>query len=353
MKFATIPDGTRDGRVVMVSRDTRRSRPLDPLAHTLQQVLDDWRHLEARLQAIYADFDEHESSADSSFDPRATLAPLPRAFHWVDGSAYVPHIELVRRARGAAMPPEFWTEPIVYQGGSDDLIGPFADVPFVSVEHGIDFEAELGVIVTDVPLGTSAASAGDNIKLLTLLNDWSLRALIPQELAKGFGFYQSKPATGFGGIVVTPDELGSAWDGKRATGAVEIHRSGIPFGCPMAGIDMTFDFTTLIAHVARTRRLGAGTIVGAGTITNRDETRGSACIAERRAREIISLGSATTPYLGFGETVRIEMFDAQRRSIFGPIEQRVISADPLNLQYVVPSTTQGSDGGALSSRDPA
>jgi fumarylacetoacetate (FAA) hydrolase len=324
VKFATLVNGTRDGKVVIVSRDAQRCRPIERLALTLQQVLDAWADLEPRLQAIYADMNRHESAQDSRFNLKHTLAPLPRAYHWVDGSAYVPHIELVRRARGADMPLEFWTDPIVYQGGSDDLLGPFADVSFGSTDQGIDFEAELGVIVTDVPPGTRAAEAAPHIKLLTLINDWSLRALIPRELGKGFGFYQSKPATGFAGIVVTPDELGAAWDGCKAIGPVGIWRNGEWFGCPIAGTDMMFDFPSLIEHAARTRRLGAGTIVGAGTICNRDESRGCACIAERRAREIIRTGAAVTPYFDFGESVRIEMCDVEGRSIFGPIAQRVV-----------------------------
>jgi fumarylacetoacetate (FAA) hydrolase len=325
MKLASLPSSTRDGCLVVVSRDLRRMRHQN-IAATLQQAIDAWAEVEPQLQTVYADLNGSPVAADPPFELSQVLAPLPRAYHWVDGSAYVAHIELVRRARGADMPPSFWTEPIIYQGGSDDLLGPFVDVPFLSVDHGIDCEAELGVIVTDVEMGTDAETARSHIKLLTLINDWSLRNLIPAELAKGFGFYQSKPATGFAGVVVTPDELDRNWDGARAHGPVTVYRDAELIGDPIAGTDMTFDFPTLIAYAARTRRLAAGTIVGAGTICNRDESRGSACIAERRAREMIRDGAAHTPYFKFGERVRIEMRDAQGNSIFGAIDQRVTQA---------------------------
>lgn len=322
MKLATLADGTRDGQLIIVSRDLLWTRP-GRIARTMQQAIDNWSDVEAELQAAYADLSRGPSSSDMPLDLSKVSAPLPRAYHWVDGSAYVAHIELVRRARGADMPPEFWSEPIVYQGGSDDLLAPLADAPFGSTEYGIDCEAELGVIVTDVPAGADEEIARRSIKLLTLINDWSLRNLIPGELAKGFGFYQSKPATGFAGVVVTPDELGAGWDGRRAFGPVRVQRGTELLGTPVAGVDMTFDFPALIVHAARTRRLGAGTIVGAGTICNRDESRGSACIVERRARELLRTGEPRTPYLQFGEIVRIEMWDERAGSVFGPIAQRV------------------------------
>ncbi|MGQ0835318.1 MAG: fumarylacetoacetate hydrolase family protein, partial [Gammaproteobacteria bacterium] len=254
-------------------------------------------------------------------------APLPRAYHWVDGSAYVNHVELVRKARGADMPPSFWTDPLVYQGGSDDLLGPCDDALFVSEEHGIDLEAEVAVITDDVPIGTSPASAAAHVKLVLLVNDWSLRNLIPGELAKGFGFYQSKPATAFSPAAVTPDELGPAWrDGK-------VHRplgsfiNGKHLGAPDAGVDMTFSFHDLIAHATKTRRLGAGAIIGSGTVSNYDRSRGSACLAERRTLEQLEHGAPRTPFLKFGDRVRIEMQDEKGRSIFGAIDQRVVRAD--------------------------
>jgi fumarylacetoacetate (FAA) hydrolase len=244
----------------------------------------------------------------------------------VDGSAYVNHVELVRRARGADMPPSFWTDPLVYQGGSDDFLGPTQDSPFVSEAHGIDMEAEVAVIVDDVPLGIDVLAAREHIKLILLANDWSLRNLIPAELAKGFGFYQSKPATAFSPVAVTPDELGGAWDGGKVSLPLVTHVNGNLFGKPNAGVDMTFDFPTLIAHAAKTRRLCAGTLIGSGTVSNYDRTLGSSCIAERRALETIDVGKVATPFLKFGDVVRIEMFSDHNQSIFGCIEQRVVNA---------------------------
>jgi fumarylacetoacetate (FAA) hydrolase len=254
------------------------------------------------------------------------MAPLPRAYQWVDGSAYVNHVELVRRARGAEMPPSFWTDPLVYQGGSDDFLGPTQDAVFVDEEHGIDMESEVAVIVDDVPMGTSARAAREHIKLFLLANDWSLRNLIPAELAKGFGFYQSKPATAFSPVAVTPDELGGAWDGGKVSLPLRTHLNGELFGEPDAGLDMTFDFPALIAHAAKTRNLRAGTIVGSGTVSNVDRSTGSSCIAERRSLEQIKYGRPRTPFLKHGDRIRIEMFDKDGNSIFGAIDQRVVIA---------------------------
>ncbi|RPH62012.1 MAG: FAA hydrolase family protein, partial [Burkholderiales bacterium] len=254
------------------------------------------------------------------------LAPLPRAHHWVDGSAYVNHVELVRKARGVEMPPSFWTDPLVYQGGSDDFLPPTADVPVASEEFGIDLEAEVAVVTDDVPMGTGSAEARRHIRLVMLVNDWSLRNLIPAELAKGFGFYQSKPATSFSPVAVTPDELGDAWDGGKVALPLVSHVNGELFGRPEAGVDMTFDFPRLIEHVTRTRRLGAGAIVGSGTVSNYDRSRGSSCLAERRMLEQVEQGRAITPFLRFGDRVRIEMFDRDGRSIFGAIDQQVVPA---------------------------
>jgi fumarylacetoacetate (FAA) hydrolase len=242
----------------------------------------------------------------------------------VDGSAYVNHVELVRKARGAEMPASFWTDPLVYQGGSDDLLGPRDDAPFADESWGIDLEAEVAVITDDVPMGTSAAQAGGHIKLLALVNDWSLRALIPGELAKGFGFYQSKPATSFSPVVVTPDELGAAWRDSRVHLPLVSRINGNEFGHPDAGTDMTFNFAQLIEHVTRTRRLGAGAIVGSGTVSNYDRSRGSSCLAEKRSLEQIESGSAQTPFLKFGDVVSIEMLDPAGNSIFGRLENRVV-----------------------------
>jgi len=255
-------------------------------------------------------------------------SPLPRAYQWADASAYVNHVELVRKARGAEMPPSFWTEPLMYQGGSDDLLGAHDDVPVGSEEYGIDLEAEVAVITDDVPMGTGSAEARAHILLLTLVNDWSLRNLIPGELQKGFGFYQSKPATSFSPVAATPDELGDAWDGSRVHLPLESHVNDQLLGRPDAGIDMTFDFPTLLAHAARTRRLGAGSILGSGTVSNYDRSRGSSCLAERRMLEQIEGGKPVTPFLRFGDRVRVEMFDRAGRSIFGAIDQRVVAATP-------------------------
>jgi fumarylacetoacetate (FAA) hydrolase len=238
----------------------------------------------------------------------------------------VNHVELVRKARGATMPESFWTDPLVYQGGSDDFLPPTADAPFGSEDFGIDLEGEVAVVTDDVPMGVDAAAARDHVRLLMLVNDWSLRNLIPGELAKGFGFYQSKPATAFSPVAVTPDELGDAWRDARVHLPLVVHVNGGPFGRPNAGVDMTFDFGQLIAHAAKTRRLGAGSIVGSGTVSNRDRGSGSTCLAERRMLETLDLGKPMTPFLSFGDRVRFEMLDGAGRSIFGAIDQRVVRA---------------------------
>lgn len=325
MKLASVKGG-RDGRLVVVSRDLTRCVPADGIAATLQAALDDWAAAAPPLAALAARLEAGTVAAAKPFDPRDCAAPLPRAHHWADGSAYVNHVELVRKARGAEMPASFWTDPLIYQGGSDDLLGPTDDAPFASEDFGIDLEAEIAVIVDDVPMGTTPDAAAEHIRLLALVNDWSLRNLIPGELAKGFGFYQSKPATAFSPVAVTPDELGDAWrDGKVHLPLVS-HINGAHFGAPDAGVDMTFGFPRLIAHAARTRRLGAGAIVGSGTVSNYDRSRGSSCLAERRTLELLAEGRPKTPFLHFGDRVRIEMFDAAGRSIFGAIDQRVVPA---------------------------
>lgn len=324
MKLASLRAG-RDGRLVVVNDALTQYVPAGGIAPTLQDALDDWARLGPRLHDLYVALEAHQSKEAQDFEPRACCAPLPRAFHWVDGSAYVNHVELVRKARGAEMPPSFWTDPLVYQGGSDDLLGPMEDAQFASEDWGIDLEAEVAVVVGDVPMGSTADDVrrrGD-IRLLLLVNDWSLRNLIPNELAKGFGFYQSKPATAFAPVAVTPDELGEAWDGGKVHLPVTSTVNDVPFGAPNAGVDMTFDFPTLVAHCAKTRNLRAGTIVGSGTVSNYDRSKGSACIAEVRMLETLAHGVPRTPFLRFGDRVRIEMLDARGRSVFGAIDQRV------------------------------
>ncbi len=326
MKLATLRNGTRDGQLLVVSRDLVRAVPVPHIASNLQAALDDWARLLPRLEQSALDLEDGRVPGSFPFRTTEVLAPLPRSHHWVDGSAYVNHVELVRKARGADMPPGFWTDPLVYQGGSDDFLAPTADVPVPSEEFGIDLEAEVAVITDDVPMGVGAGEARAHIKLVMLVNDWSLRNLIPAELAKGFGFYQSKPATSFSPVAVTPDELGDAWDGGKVALPLVSHINGELFGRPEAGVDMTFDFPRLIEHVTRTRRLGAGAIVGSGTVSNYDRSRGSSCLAERRMLEQIEHGRATTPFLSFGDRVRIEMFDRHGMSIFGAIDQKVVPA---------------------------
>jgi fumarylacetoacetate (FAA) hydrolase len=326
VKLATLRDGTRDGRLVVVSRDLSRAVPVPDIAATLQSALDDWARLAPHLHTVARALELGPVAGEVAFEPAQALAPLPRAYHWVDGSAYVNHVELVRKARNAEMPPSFWTDPLVYQGGADDFIPPTGDVAVPSEDYGIDLEAELAVITDDVPMQTPAAVAGRHIRLLLLVNDWSLRNLIPGELAKGFGFYQSKPATSFSPCAITPDELGDAWRDHRVHLPLVAHINGRLLGRPDAGVDMTFDFAQLIAHVTRTRRLGAGAVIGSGTVSNYDRSRGSTCLAEVRALEQIAHGKAVTPFLRFGDRVRIEMFDAAGQSLFGAIDQRVVQA---------------------------
>ncbi len=329
MKLATLRDGTRDGRLVVVSRDLARAVPARHIAGTLQEALDDWPRTAPQLEDLAKRLEGGAVEGAASFDPAQAMAPLPRAHHWVDGSAYVNHVELVRKARKAEMPPSFWTDPLVYQGGSDDLLGPMDDVPVASEDYGIDLEAEVAVVTDDVPMLTGVDEARGHVKLLMLVNDWSLRHLIPDELAKGFGFYQSKPATAFSPCAVTPDELGGAWSESKVHLPLVSHINGQLFGEPDAGVDMTFDFSQLITHLTRTRRLGAGTIVGSGTVSNYDRSKGSCCLAERRALETVQHGSPKTTFLMFGDRVRIEMFGRDGASIFGAIDQKVVPARSL------------------------
>src|SRR6266536_3433603 len=317
MKLATLRNGTRDGQLVVVSRDLGRCVAVPEIARTLQAALDDWDNVAPALAAIFAELTVGRLADAEPFDARAAMAPLPRAFQWADGSAYVNHVALVRRARGAEMPPSFWTDPLMYQGGSDNMLGACDDIAFADEAWGIDFEAEVAVITGDVPMGTLAADAIRHIRLLMLANDVSLRNLIPAELAKGFGFVQSKPASSFSPVAATPDELGIAWHGGKVHLPLVSHLNGALFGRPNAGVDMTFDFPTLIAHVAKTRQLETGTIIGSGTVSNTESGGpgrpaaaggvGYSCIAEQRMVETILQGAAATPFMRFGDRIRIEM----------------------------------------------
>ena len=322
MKLATIRNGTRDGELVIVSRDLARRIAIPEISRTLQAALDDWDGVAPALAAIAAELDAGRRPDAARFDPRTAMAPLPRAYQWADGSAYVNHVELVRRARGATMPPEFWTDPLMYQGASDNMLGACDDIVQADEAWGIDFEAEVAVVTGDVSMGTKPADAGSTIRLLMLVNDVSLRDLIPAELGKGFGFLQSKPASGFSPVAVTPDELGDAWrDGKVHLPLVS-HLNGKLFGRPDAGVDMTFDFPTLIAHVAKTRELEAGSIVGSGTVSNKENGGpgrpaaiggvGYSCIAEQRTVETILTGKVSTPFMHFGDRIRYRAGNRQK-----------------------------------------
>lgn len=326
MKIASLKSGGRDGTLVVVSRDLSRAVAVPDIALTMQAALDDWEETAPLLQEVAEHLEEGRVGGAFAFDPGKAAAPLPRAFHWVDGSAYVNHVELVRKARGATMPDSFWQDPLVYQGGSDDFLGPCEDIPVSSEDYGIDMEAETAAITDDVPMQTPAGQAQKHIKLLMLVNDVSLRNLIPAELAKGFGFYQSKPSTAFSPVAVTPNELGNVYRDGRIHLPLRTFLNGKLFGEPDCGVDMTFSYHELLAHVTKTRRLGAGTIIGSGTISNYDRSKGSSCIAERRMLETLEHGEPQTPFLKFGDTVRIEMTDAQGNSIFGAIEQKVARA---------------------------
>jgi fumarylacetoacetate (FAA) hydrolase len=333
MKLATIKDGSRDGRLVVVSRDLSRAC-FAPSAKTLQNALDDWDAVLEELQQLSAELDGGRVAGTLAFDAADCHSPLPRAYQWADGSAYVNHVELVRKARKAEMPASFWTDPLIYQGGSDSFLDPQGAILAASEDWGIDLEAEVAVITADVAMGATHEQAGASIRLLMLVNDVSLRNLIPDELAKGFGFFQSKPSSAFSPVAVTPDELGAAWDGGKLKLPLRSFINGQLLGQPDAGADMIFDFPTLIAHAAKTRPLCAGSILGSGTVSNRgadggpgkpvsEGGAGYSCLAEVRVIETILSGAAKTSFLKFGDRVRIEMLDAQGRSIFGAIDQVV------------------------------
>lgn len=333
MKLASLKDG-RDGRLVVVSRDLSRCLPASDVAPTLQTALDNWATTRPALEAISARLEAGEGDA---FDESRCASPLPRAYQWADGSAYVNHVELVRKARGAEMPATFWTDPLMYQGGSDSFLGPRDTIPMADEAWGIDFEAEIVVVTDDVPMGISAADAADHIQLIMLVNDVSLRNLIPGELAKGFGFFQSKPSSAFSPVAVTPDELGDAWRDAKVHLPLLSYLNDKAFGKPDAGIDMTFDFGQLVAHAAKSRPLGAGTLIGSGTVSNKLNDGpgkpidaggvGYSCIAEVRTIETIKDGKPSTSFMKFGDRIRIEMNDAGGQSIFGTIDQVVEKYD--------------------------
>jgi fumarylacetoacetate (FAA) hydrolase len=322
MKLASLKGG-RDGALMVVSRDLSRCVPVPHVAMTLQHALDHWSEAAPRLQQVYDLLNEGKAEGEWAFDPKACASPLPRAYQWADGSAYVTHVELVRKARGAEMPPSFWTDPLMYQGGSDSFIGPCDPILAADEAWGIDFEGEVAVITDDVPMGCTPEAATKHIKLLMLVNDVSLRNLIPAELAKNFGFFQSKPASAFSPVAVTPDELNGAWKDGKAHLPLTVTYNGAAFGHPDAGVDMTFSFSQLIAHAAKTRALVAGSIVGSGTVSNKSGNVGSACLAEKRTLETIETGKPVTPFMKFGDRIRIEMLDRDGKSIFGAIDQRV------------------------------
>lgn len=324
MKLATLKSHSRDGSLVIVDKQLKYAVMAVDIAPTLQQALDNWKECSPKLQERYEQLNRGELTNTLLFQQQSVHSPLPRAYQWADGSAYVNHVELVRKARGAEMPDNFWHDPLMYQGGSDTFLGPLDDISILDESYGLDFESEIAVITTDVTMGVSKEEAQKSICLFMLVNDVSLRNLIPNELAKGFGFFQSKPSSSFSPVAVTPDELKGAWDGKKVTLPLATYLNGKLFGHPDAGVDMTFDFPTLIAHAAKTRALSAGTIVGSGTVSNYDKSKGSSCIAEKRMLELIASGKATTPFMRHGDSVRIEMLDANNQSIFGAIEQNVV-----------------------------
>jgi fumarylacetoacetate (FAA) hydrolase len=333
MKLATLKHGGRDGTLVVVNRALTHCRAVPHIARTLQAALDDWEAVVSPLRHVYAALNSGAFKDSDAFDPADCHSPLPRAYQWADGSAYVNHVELVRRARGAELPPEFWTDPLMYQGGSDSFVGPRDPVFALDEAWGIDLEAEVAVITGDVPMGATPAAAAQAIRLLLLVNDVSLRNLIPAELAKGFGFLQSKPATAFSPVAVTPDELGDDWRDGKVHRPLTVHLNGALFGNPDAGTDMVFNFPQLVAHLAKTREVETGSIIGSGTVSNKQGGLhgssiasggvGYCCLAEVRMYETIETGKPQTPFLKFGDTVRIEMFDRNGASIFGAIEQCV------------------------------
>tara|TARA_R110002124_G_scaffold114162_7_gene268709 strand:+ start:5522 stop:6514 length:993 start_codon:yes stop_codon:yes gene_type:complete len=323
MKLATYNNKLRDGELIVVDKNLDICVTVPHIAATMQQALDTWDECVDKLENVYKMLNAGVIDG-LDFDVTKLKAPLPRAYQWADGSAYVNHVELVRKARGATMPDNFWVEPLMYQGGSDKMLGPVEDIEISSLDYGVDFEAEVIVVTNDVPMGVKKESLDNKILLIGLVNDVSLRNLIPNELSKGFGFFQSKPASGFSPVFVTPDELGDAWDGGKLNLPLYSYINNKLFGKPNAGIDMTFDFKDLIVHAATTRYLTAGTIIGSGTVSNIDRSNGSSCIAEKRMLEIINDGQPITPFLQYNDTVKIEMLDDNNSNIFGTINQKIV-----------------------------
>lgn len=323
MKLGSLKHG-RDGTLIIVSQDLTQAVKVPDIAPTLQVALENWTKLSPQLKNQYDLLNAGKAMNSFSLKTKDLAAPLPRAFQWVDGSAYVNHVELVRKARGVEMPASFWTDPLMYQGASDQLMGPNDDIELADEAWGIDFEGEVGVITTDVPMGVTPADAGKYIALVVILNDVSLRKVAKEELTKGFGFVNSKPATAFSPVGVTPDALGKAWDGGKVHLPLIVHRGNEQFGKANAGVDMVFDFPTLIAHAAKTRHLTAGTIVGSGTVSNKDRSVGSSCIVEKQTLEKLDTGDVKTPFMKFEEKVKIEMLDEKGKSIFGAIEQKLV-----------------------------
>ena len=323
MKLATYKDGSRDGQLVVVSRDLSIAHYATGIASKLQHVLDDWNFMSPQLQDLYEALNSGKARHAFPFEPTQCMAPLPRAYQWADGSAFINHVELVRAARKSDVPDTFYTDPLMYQGGSDDFIGPRDDVVVASETFGIDFEAEIAVITADVGMGTTPEQAIDGVRLVMLANDVSLRNLVPAELAKGFGFFQSKPATAFSPVAVTVDELGDAWQGGRLHMTLHSTWNGRKVGMCEAGPEMTFHFGQLIAHICKTRNVRAGSVIGSGTVSNKDWTHGYSCIAEKRAIETIEGGAPVTEFMKFGDTIRIEAKGKDGQSVFGAIEQKV------------------------------
>lgn len=331
MKLATLKNAHRDGQLIVVSRDLRVAVAVPDIASTLQHVLEEWQAKRPALEAVYQRLNAGTMPGSFALDVTRLAAPLPRAYQWADGSAYLVHSALVRKARGAELTPELWHDPLMYQGCGDSMLGARDDVALQSTSWGIDLEGEVAVFTSDVPMGISAKQAKDHICLIALVNDVSLRGLVQAELAKGFGFFQSKPWTAFSPVAITPDELGEAWDGERVHLPLVVHVNDDLLGRPNAGVDMVFSFPQLIAHAAKTRPLSAGTIIGSGTVSNGDRSVGSACLAEKRAIETVRDGKASTPFLTFGDVMKIEMFDTNGNSLFGAISQRVVPYTPPEL----------------------
>ena len=339
MKLATKKNGTRDGLLIVVSKDLKQCVPATDIFHamhlapTMQVALDNWDSVAPQLEELYTSLNNGHVTGSEVFATQYCESPLPRAYQWADGSAYVNHVELVRKARGAEMPESFWVDPLMYQGGSDAFIGPRDNIEFASDGWGIDFEGEVAIVTGDVPMGASAKQAHESIRLLMLVNDVSLRGLIPAELAKGFGFFQSKPSSAFSPVAVTPDELGEQWRGSKVHLPLISTYNDKPFGCPNAGVDMTFNFAELVVHAAKTRPLSAGAIIGSGTVSNKQGTDhgtsiaeggvGYSCIAEVRMIETIRDGKPSTQFMSFGDSIKLEMFDEAGDSIFGAIDQKV------------------------------